>query len=528
MGEKYEGVVLTVNPGACIPEEYLLDVLVKNPTCGGIARVLEDGTVDVAHVFQEITPQAIRAVEKSNTGKFPLLIHLGNFPPKFQRDCVQPFILLQTPMKEKSGKSIMVPLVAVCLDGDFSQHRPGKPAHSDEFYAVNGPIVENVRMLFEAGSNKIDALHTTIGGEYFKKTLARESKNRSCVAFLTPKGMIIHNKDNGVGLEAAWGFTSNAYGYTEHVPESDIEIKPEDTQGSFVFGRSRALPAAGSTPKPEPTETEDPDDDDKDDIVTGTPVPPKVEGDTEIMPIPPGASNRDRKNIMRRFLGIGKKGPWPTGWQEATFFTRPRKKSTKDLAEVKDLMGTTAVPDPGGPDHVHNPDDPPKDMPGKEPTIVPGKEAVPWDTDIVKKLDRERVKFPIISPEQRKNLNEWFERKDIVQAIEDHIAKPHTFENKRVTFWERMEVEPAFIDEIPYEVFVKMSAAFPYEVGLLLMDLRDDKNHWRTQTNLLIKENNELKNEILSLKPGDKPEDKPELDKKSSVMERYRRKGSAA
>lgn len=235
------GVIAVTNPGHVAAEGFVENALHNNPSCAGFV-IYDDGKLNISR----ITAPDLATLNKVFSGckDFQVNVHLGNYPPGFLADDIQPFVLVEDENKN--------PIVAVMLDGDWVSGGPTGSAHSDEFFVALNQLRPMFQQLHKLTKGDVGAMIEEVDGDATKNSILNTFVNRGSVHLMFNNGKVRTVVKNTLEQEFKWGWVSNPFMYTE-------DQKPEEKPGllSSLLG-DKAMPQTAPTLTAEPRVEPDP------------------------------------------------------------------------------------------------------------------------------------------------------------------------------------------------------------------------------------------------------------------------------
>lgn len=468
------GVIAVTNPGHVAAEGFVENALANNPSCAGFV-IYDDGKLNISR----ITNPDLATLNKVFSGckDFQVNVHLGNYPPGFLPEDIQPFVLVEDENKN--------PVVAVMLDGDWVNSGPTGSSHSDEFFVALNQLRPMFQQLYKLTKGDIGAMIEEVDGDATKNSILNTFIGRGSVHLMFNNGKVRTILKNELEKEYKWGWVSNPFMYTE-------DQKPAEKPGllSSLLG-DKAMPKMAPTltaePRAEPAEVKPP-------LPEVKPAPavalPGTEGPRKV------SAPRELKKPYKIESWYKNNANWvPPNYAEyPEVEVRPKvakgpvaaaPSAIKDLKDLPKVVTSTAVPKVL-PDVTSTPADiekrTPPPLPGPkrvapvEPIKQPDKPAaVVPPTPVVKKDT-----VPAMTPEsQKKIVDHWLKETETMVTTVDRSGNPIispkeavALETKYADFAERLGIKFEDIFSWRVDRLEKLLYEYPDAALHLMCDLR--------------------------------------------------------
>jgi hypothetical protein len=142
-----------------------------------------------------------------------LLVHLGNYPTKFDSRDAQPLILFQEGDGEDTDPKDTDPSLLAFIEGDFSQTVPNSYQRSPESYINDEVLIPMLNAYFEKASDpSIDDFLGTLNTKQAEDNVLGTCV-RGEIKILGDTGEIKTFSKNALGGKFAWGSMSQTFGF---------------------------------------------------------------------------------------------------------------------------------------------------------------------------------------------------------------------------------------------------------------------------------------------------------------------------
>jgi len=219
---------------------FLTESLVKFPTVFGFAIQHENELICESHPTSWKTEDILTLVKGSDTGHRILV--MGNWPSFENVEDVPPFVI-----EDRQGQAIM----AIGLEGDFSDYSDTSSKHTDEFNAWFDEVGPKIEKVYNDASEDFDKFVAGLNDQKFQKILSKTASHRGQFVILPRIGEPIMFGKNDLGKKFSWGYVSNAHGLNYAEKETEPTKTEELKELSFLDKMRAKVSPASSSPSPD-------------------------------------------------------------------------------------------------------------------------------------------------------------------------------------------------------------------------------------------------------------------------------------
>ena len=412
--------VIYKKKGELIPEQ-LLELLFKGKPTIVDCVMVDNGELRFAHPDNVGTREELKELQEVFKD-YPGMFYFG-YGSEYLTDDRQPSVLVRNSKDQ--------PVLAVCMQGDFSPYHDEKSAHSDEFHALNKYFRPKLQKIFSLCKEDVapflDELRDTVMVEELStKTFLGEGS----IEVLAITGEVFAFANDSKRKEFKWGFTTDTLGHSE----SEYPV-PEKPKG----GLAQSLGLPGFTPKKTEAPKAKPEPETKQ-VIKPPITPAKVEEELVFPPAEIQAGSKNQKRVWYNQMF----GFCPGNYKNSPGVLRSRLKQKGPIKALSDI---------------------PRNVPGPDPNL-------PANRDAQEKI----VDIPIIPDVKKKQIVENFlESKTISKLLADQTPfDPKVIlemEGKYPTFCESLGLK--LTDTFKWSLASKreLCRRWPDEAGVLIQDL---------------------------------------------------------
>jgi len=271
------GKIIYKKKGELVPDQLLEKLFHGKPTLVDLCMV-DQGALQFAHPDNVDNMEEFKRIME--VFKDYATICFFGYDAEYLTDDRQPFVLVRNSKDQ--------PVLAVCMQGDFSPYHDEKSAHSDEFHALNKYFRPKLQKIFSLCKEDIPQFLDELRDPVLVDELSTKTfLNQGSIEVLSITGEVFSFVRDDKRKEFKWGFTSDTLGHDE-------SEYPEKTKGGLAAALS-GLPGFKSKAKTEAPKAK-PEPETPQEVMKPPVVPAEVK---EELIFPPAEIQSGSKNQIR-------------------------------------------------------------------------------------------------------------------------------------------------------------------------------------------------------------------------------------